>query len=319
MNDYLNLWFKIIETMNNDNTYKLAWGKALIEIITENTYHSYEIKIHFEEIAYKMLKYYWNQLFFFNLKQSSGKKPVIIQLTEKCIDKYITLEKSNIPKWFDYAVVVLKKEKVFYEKMITAIARHLKEDVSWRFLRSGGIELSLYQLDKSGMTVTFTHAQAIELRKYASVLAQLLNFRWAELLERFNNSPRIVSKVKGISEAKIKRNSLKKFKDVLVAHMPDGIVRDFYTGKELLDKDISVDHVIPWSFMYSDDIWNLVITSKRNNSKKYNHVPSDEDISRLKQRNDQLVKVIKNTKMKEELLAANAENYVSKFYISLKL
>lgn len=203
--------------------------------------------------------------------------------------------------------------------MITAIARHLKEDVSWRFLRSGGIELSLYQLDKSGMTVTFTHAQAIELRKYASVLAQLLNFRWAELLERFNNSPRIVSKVKGISEAKIKRNSLKRFKDVLVAHMPDGIVRDFYTGKELLDKDISVDHVIPWSFMYSDDIWNLVITSKRNNSKKYNHVPSDEDISRLKQRNDQLVKVIKNTKMKEELLAANAENYVSKFYISLKL
>lgn len=60
MNDYLNLWLKIIETMNNDNTYKLAWGKALIEIITENTYHSYEIKIHFEEIAYKMLKYYWN-------------------------------------------------------------------------------------------------------------------------------------------------------------------------------------------------------------------------------------------------------------------
>ena len=33
---------------------------------------------------------------------------------------------------------------------------------------------------------------------------------------------------------------------------------DFYTGDELDMDDISVDHVIPWSFMYSDDIWNLV-------------------------------------------------------------
>lgn len=29
---------------------------------------------------------------------------------------------------------------------------------------------------------------------------------------------------------------------------------DFYTGDELDMDDISVDHVIPWSFMYSDDI-----------------------------------------------------------------
>ena len=56
---------------------------------------------------------------------------------------------------------------------------------------------------------------------------------------------------------------------------------DFYTGDELDMDDISVDHVIPWSFMYSDDIWNLVLTSKSNNSSKSNHIPSKEVFEQL--------------------------------------
>ena len=58
--------------------------------------------------------------------------------------------------------------------------------------------------------------------------------------------------------------------------------------------DISVDHVIPWSFMYSDDIWNLVLTTKSNNSKKSNIVPSEDVIERLKERNKKRVNFIVN-------------------------
>ena len=28
MNSYIKQWLEIIENMNNDNTYKLAWGRA---------------------------------------------------------------------------------------------------------------------------------------------------------------------------------------------------------------------------------------------------------------------------------------------------
>lgn len=41
-------------------------------------------------------------------------------------------------------------------------------------------------------------------------------------------------------------------KNILLENMNKPI--DFYTGEELQPDDISVDHVIPWSFMYSDDI-----------------------------------------------------------------
>ena len=35
MNSYIKQWLEIIENMNNDNTYKLAWGRAIIELCFE--------------------------------------------------------------------------------------------------------------------------------------------------------------------------------------------------------------------------------------------------------------------------------------------
>ena len=108
-------------------------------------------------------------------------------------------------------------------------------------------------------------------------MSQLINFKWSQLLEKFNHSPRIASKVKGISDNTIKRNSLTKYKNILLAGNNYQPI-DFYTEKVLDDNDISVDHVIPWSFMYSDNIWNLVLTSKSNNSSKSNSIPSQDII-----------------------------------------
>ena len=214
MSEYLLLWLKIIETMSNDNTYKLAWGKALIEITAEDMTDASELIISFRAIGYKMLKYYWNQIFFFKLKQSSGKKPVVVQETESCIEKYIEISQSNLPKWFDYADEKLRREPDFYNNALEKIARALKPDVSWRFLKSGEEELPLYKLDRSNMTVTFTRAQVDDIKQCSLVFAQLLNYKWAELLEKFNSSPRIVSKVRGLSEAKLRQSSLTKFKSI---------------------------------------------------------------------------------------------------------
>ncbi|WP_305151131.1 HNH endonuclease domain-containing protein [uncultured Dubosiella sp.] len=101
--------------------------------------------------------------------------------------------------------------------------------------------------------------------------------------------------------------------------MEDGNIIDFYTGKVLEANDISIDHVIPWSFMYSDDIWNLVITSKSVNSSKSNSVPSKKVIRRLEERNKELVEIVKDPKYHEELQVAIDNNYVQKFYVALRL
>ncbi|WP_290138048.1 HNH endonuclease domain-containing protein [uncultured Dubosiella sp.] len=325
MTDYINLWLDIIENMNNENTYKLAWGRALIEIIYESKDENHDLVIPFVQIAEKMLKYYWNQTYFFNLKQSpnSNKRPIIVQETEKCIEFVKDLRHSNIPVWFDRAQQDLMSNSAFYAERISQIAKTLRVDVCWRFknTKKDGktVENEIYKLDRSNMHVMFTRKQVKEIKEYAFILSQLLNYKWAQLLEKFNSAPKIALKVKGISDAKIRRNNLSKFKHILLTQMEDGNIIDFYTGKVLEANDISIDHVIPWSFMYSDDIWNLVITSKSVNSSKSNSVPSEEVIRRLEERNKELVEIVKNPKYHEELQVAIDNNYVQKFYVALRL
>lgn len=46
--------------MNNDNIYKLAWGRAIIELCQETNQLDKQITFSFQQIAKKMIKYYWN-------------------------------------------------------------------------------------------------------------------------------------------------------------------------------------------------------------------------------------------------------------------
>ena len=70
--------------------------------------------------------------------------------------------------------------------------------------------------------VIFDYSAAKELKEYAIVLSKLLNYKWAQLLEKFNFCPKIANKVSGISEAKLSRNSLSKYKDELLAPIAKG-------------------------------------------------------------------------------------------------
>ena len=84
--NYINKWLKIIDEMQNDNTYKLAFGRALIENISFEKFKVVEDKviIDFDDISECMFKYYWNQIFYFNLKQAPqlNKEPVICKDTK---------------------------------------------------------------------------------------------------------------------------------------------------------------------------------------------------------------------------------------------
>ena len=319
ISNYINNWLDIIEKMNNDNTYKLAWGRAILECITFNKCYEKNTEIviiKFENIAECTIKYYWNQMFYFNLKQSPKKIPVVCQEVEKLIDEYKVNTNSNIPKWFDESLKVLDKNN--YSKVVKKVAKTLHENVSWRFKNIGEDVLDIYEIDKKNNLLIFDYNAAIELKEYSIVLSKLLNYKWAQLLEKFNFAPKISSKVNGISQTKLNRSSLTKYKNQLLKQFENEKIIDFYTGQELSRDNISIDHVIPWSFMYSDDIWNLVVTSKSNNSRKSNTIPSKEIIEKLKERNKKLLNVVDNEYKKDIELSLEA-NYLEKFYRDCRL
>lgn len=318
---YINDWLRIIETMKNDNTYKLAWGRALVECVYYGKYNVQNNKaiVKLSDIAKCMLKYYWNQTFFFALKQSpyEDKSPVIVQITNQIIARFVELNGSLIPVWFDKAEEKLGKE---LDGAVQKVADRLHENVAWRFKRVDDELLEIYEYDYIGRSekVVFNKEDAELLKEYALVVSKLLNYKWAQLLEKYNYAPKIVNKVNSISETKLRRESLTKYKNELMKQFGDGVAIDFYSGKPLANSDISVDHVIPWSFMYSDDIWNLVLTSKSNNSSKSNSIPSQEVIEKLKQRNARLVGLLA-TKFDNEIKESIEKDLVDKFYFECRM
>lgn len=132
LDNYINNWLTIIEQMNNDNTYKLAWGRAILECISFNKYevNNDKVTIYFDSISECMIKYYWNQLFFFNLKQGpyKDKVPTICKDTNKLIEEYKNKNNTVIPIWFDEAKKDIDSN--IYSKTINHVSKTLHENVS---------------------------------------------------------------------------------------------------------------------------------------------------------------------------------------------
>ena len=319
MNSYLEKWLKVIDGMRNVNSYKLAWGRSLIELCHASTIDDEIVVFHFDQISENFLKYFWNQTYFFKFYQGPAKtKPVIQQITEELIGVYQTRENMTLPVWFDQAKIVFLKDKNHYQKSLSKISQAMAHDVAWRFSIIDNENIALYILNLENRTVTFSHDQVQSIKDHAFVLSQLLNYRWAQLLEKFNQSPRIASKVKGMSDEQLRRSNLTKFKQALLKQFPDGLVKDFYTDEILDPNDISIDHVIPWSFMYSDDIWNLVITSKSSNSSKSNSKTTIIHIEKLKARNNAIETLVPEN-FKNDLKEAKDHDFVDKFYFQFKI
>lgn len=330
---YIKDWLNVCINMQNENTYKLAFGKALVKCVCNNnfTYQNIDNKpksiIDFSDVALYIFKYYWNQIDFFHLRQRQfyrgreSEEPKIINIVKEAILQYKRSNKLNTkkPVWFAYAIDNLHISKKHY---VSEIKKILPQNVAWRFLKLKPKTINLYEYDKKKQPfqIFFDSWQIDLIKEYASIIDKFLTFKWALLLERYNDCPRILNKlndVSSLSEPKIKRKSLDKYIPLL-KQANDGCLIDFYTGKLISPDDVSVDHVIPWSYMYSDDVWNLVLTTKENNSKKSNSLVDSNFIRKLIERNKLLSDHLKDGKDKQLIDLSLQNNYVWKYYKDCK-
>tara|TARA_B110000240_G_C13472455_1_gene441598 strand:+ start:685 stop:1602 length:918 start_codon:yes stop_codon:yes gene_type:complete len=300
MNHYLQNLTQLISNCAMENTYKMSWARAITEYLVTN---KKEQLIHFDDLSPLIFKYYWNQIIFFDLNQSPNpnKPPVICQLVKDEINK----QTSSKP-------VLFTRVENKIEIPVKEISDALLKDVSHRFLRLGSESFEIYNLDKKDRTLSILEPEVFRI--YSDILFELINYRWTQKLEECNSSPRISKKVKGTDREQIRRGSLSKFKGYLYLENPER--RCFITGDKIAD-DESIDHVIPWSYLYSDDLWNLVLVKKGANSSKSNNIPGEGLIKKLEQRNHKLLKLLKDHKPDkhiEELKLAIDNDYVRKFW-----
>jgi len=270
-----------------------------------------EKNIHLSDLSPLIFKYYWNQSIYFNLNQGPNplKKPEIHQIVLEEIKKY--------QDQYNYQPLFFSRIQNKINVDVNKINGILTQDVSWRFPKLGNKKYDFYDLDKENFCLK-NHRPDL-LRKYSDILFELINYKWVQKLEQFNSSPRISKKVNGTDRENIRRGNLSNFKKYLDLENP--VKKCFITNENIKDDEVSVDHVIPWSYLYSDDLWNLVYVKKSENSIKSNRLPSEAMIEKLEKRNKRLLALLdqnKKDKHSEELEFAIEKDLVRNFWIGCK-
>lgn len=307
---YLKYFLDVIRHCSVDNTYKMAWARSLVELSLESPKTN---KIYLSDIADKFFKYYWNQTIYFDLIQGSNlsKPPEIVSLVKNEISNYYKTINKNLPIHFER----VKNNQIFIDK--TSIIRLLKQDVSWRFLKLRNKDIPLYDYKKGSDFLVLKDVKILE--EYSDILFESINFRWTQILENYNSSPRIAKKVRILDFDNLKRNSLTSFRKYIDLENPSN--NCFICEERIINETPSIDHVIPWSFIYHDDLWNLVYTHKSCNSSKSNSIPTKLEIKKLGERN-KLLSIILNSseyqkkKIAKDLKLAIEQNYLEKFWVA---
>jgi hypothetical protein len=268
-----------------DNTYKMVWVRALIQSCSSKPNRH---AIPLDELACHVFAYYWDLVFHFDLdgghlhqSQNPSRPPEIVQYVRQCMNQFMAANGNNrAPKLFSriQPPVAFSPSKV---------AQTLVKDVIKRFPNLPGRTLNIYEFDEKITPRVVNVIDPQLIADYADLLIDSVYFRWTLEVERFNPGvPNIARKIRLVEKQDIRRSSLAKFRPMLDLENPGQVC--FHCGQPVVGIKAHIDHVIPWSFLYSDDLWNLVYAHGNCNIAKLNTMPIEDDIKRLAERNARL-------------------------------
>ena len=110
-------------------------------------------------------------------------------------------------------------------------------------------------------------------------------FAWAKFLDKVNRSNPSVHLIEKLEMSTPQRKNLSVYRDILRREFESD--NCFYCGSKL-GKSPHVDHVIPWSFVKSDHLWNFVLACPRCNTKKNDLLPSKQKLAEVTVRNQKM-------------------------------
>jgi hypothetical protein len=150
------------------------------------------------------------------------------------------------------------------------------------------------------------------LKENHSLLSKAITLEWARFLEKINPGlPMLISKIESIGRHK---GSLEKVKLVLLKHFDTC----FYCNKPLSSERqlVHVDHFIPWSYVFEDELWNMVLVCRGCNLKKHGSLPSERFVYRLVERNKEYLDTIDLLKKSLSRLnpESNCERAITKLF-----
>jgi len=256
-------------------TYKYCFLKSLLD----NLYSfDKDYSIGFSKLGETFVSIYWNMIAVYHIPQmptySTGERTIFEKIIQKMIsDKpYLNGVHFESIKEEDRAEYIKKAVPEFSKNVIGAF-----------YDDTDGM---IYGFSKKEKRLWLNARSFKFLSDNKTIIEQVNYYQWLKMVEEIlksNNTS--IDNLSTILECITQRNDLTKFKEDLHERGEEKVC--FYCGKKL-GRDIHLDHVIPWDFLKSDDLWNFVFTCPTCNTSKSNKIPDEEYINKLIERNKML-------------------------------
>lgn len=262
-------------------SYKIFWFKAILEESQGG-----ERRIEYRKLIERMIVDAWYMVSEFKLNLGPA------DTLEKII-KHI-FEVSNL-KSLDKAETIFAFLEKNDDKLLKTYMNTLTKNVPYRFQAPFMPEISSNIWSNLATTIGYTNSQAglmytIEytrgldsaivldekwldyINNNYGILMGWADFNLINYLQRRNPTvPGISSKLYPPQERKLA--TVTKYWKGIIERQP---VYNIYTDEPMCIQDLSIDHFVPWSYIASDELWDLTPTTKSVNSSKSNNLPSWE-------------------------------------------
>ena len=264
-------FISILTRGRKDNTYKFALARALIEYcrITPSGTATHDIP--YSYFADKFLEYYWHQECKYRIKQDfkTNSTPKVIQAIRRVF---------NNNTYGSFEMVGSKERELGRDMILKTVFGHARSKTSLVIPRfqnvaegSGStLKKRFYEYDDDAKIVRLRPEAFEFFKSNHKILSMAVLSEWAKFLERINKSlPMLVAK---IEQDEMHRESLAKYRKMYLEHAS----HCFYCRDKLETSHIQVDHFLPWSYIFEDQPWNLVLACSRCNLKKSASLPQED-------------------------------------------
>lgn len=245
-------------------SYKPALLKALVRIFRVES----ALDVPLSRIGEEFAKMYWNQTVVYHLRQAVAlsKESEVIKAIRAAAASHQARKYSDLPEHLR-------------QRLSEQMAAILALDVLERFHKSAPDSMPPLYTWHSGHITVSSDAAAL-LQAEHGPLETIANYHWARFLESCNRlAPKIIQKVEANGAS---RGSLSKYLRILT----EDDATCFYCDKPFDENAVAtVDHVIPWSFLLEDPLWDLVPACARCNFSKSDTLPEPRFLEKLLSRN----------------------------------
>lgn len=287
--------FVFSDACSKRSTYKYGLIKSIIDCLYSAELTSRGMELSYSQLFSKFTEIYWNLIAKYEVKQlrpdgrsaTSRLEQLILSVRDR--ESALTVLEFEDLNPSDRDRLVSDVQKECHKNVIGALFMDFK--------------CNLYGFDHKEQRV-WLHPCAYQfLMTYKLEIEQMNYLSWAKFLEKLNADHPIPNIIGKIESSTLQRKNLSIYRNLLYSEYEAN--NCFYCGSKIKET-AHVDHVIPWSFIKSDHLWNFVLACPKCNSKKSDLLPPKPKLAEVVTRN-QLIQRRENSFIQKEFIGYTDE------------